>query len=138
MTDSELIREEAAIEAAYATIFEYACEAEGHVIDPKKRDALPDSAFGIVFTDANGKRQRKYPLLVKSDPKLTQELCAKAIQFFHYCKPEWKEELAKKIMSVVLTNKVPVKINKKSQIFKYYSLDKVPEEYVTETEPKDK
>ena len=25
-------------------------EAEGHVIDPKTRDSLPDNAFGVVYT----------------------------------------------------------------------------------------
>ena len=43
-----------------------ALEAEGHVIDPKTRDSLPDNAFGGVYTsetekDKNGnpKRYRK-------------------------------------------------------------------------------
>lgn len=117
-------------DAAYESVFDYACEATtGKIIDTKTRDALPDSAFGI-------EKERKYPLLVKNDPKLTHELCSKAIQMFHFCKPDWKEELAKKIVKVVTENKVSVKINKKSQIFKYVDIDKVPPEYLTESAPK--
>ena len=32
-----------------------ALEAEGHVIDPKTRDSLPDNAFGVVYTSETEK-----------------------------------------------------------------------------------
>ena len=108
------------INSAMESLFDAAMEAaKGHVIDPKVRDALPDKAFGIVFTDENGKTQRKYPLVVKNDPAATKELISKAVQFFHFCNPEWKAQLAKAIATAIRTEKVKITINKKSQIFKY-------------------
>lgn len=108
------------LDAAMESVLDAAMEAaKGHVIDPKVRDALPDKAFGIVFVDENGKTQRKYPLVVKSDPEATKELISKAVQFFHFCNPEWKAQLAKAIARAIRTEKVKITINKKSQIFKY-------------------
>ena len=75
---------------------EFALEAEGHVIDPKTRDCLPDNAFGVVYTsetekdkDGNPKRYRKYPLVVKNDKAKTKQLVSKALTFFNYCKPKF-------------------------------------------------
>lgn len=108
------------LDAAMESVLDAAMEAaKGHVIDPKVRDALPDKAFGIVFVDENGKTQRKYPLVVKSDSEATKELISKAVQFFHFCNPEWKAQLAKAIARAIRTEKVKITINKKSQIFKY-------------------
>jgi hypothetical protein len=114
-----------AMESVFDTAME-AAEAKGHVIDPKVRDALPDRAFGIVFNDAEGKTQRKYPLVVKNDPEVTKELVSKSIQFFHFAKSEWKAQLAKKILQVIKEEKLSITINKKSQLFKYINERDLP------------
>ncbi len=113
------------IELALESVFDTAVEAS-HIIDPKTRDSLPDEAFGIVFADKDGKTQRKYPLIVKSDPEATKELVSKAIAFFHFAKPDWKAELAKNILRIIRDNKLNVTINKKSQIFKYINEKDLP------------
>lgn len=109
------------LQYAMESVFEEAMEASSrkHVITPQVRDKLPDSAFGIIYTDEKGVKQRKYPLFVKNDPEATQELVAKAIQYFYYCKPEWKAQLAKNIAKMIKTKKIVVNINRKSLIFKY-------------------
>ena len=124
MTSQDYIEIEAALESVLDTAME---SAKGHVIDPKVRDALPDRAFGIVFNDKDGKTQRKYPLVVKNDPEATKELISKAIQFYFYCKPEWKPQLAKAIVAAIKSEKVKISINKKSQIFKYINERDLPD-----------
>ena len=115
------------IEAAMESVLDVAMEsARGHIIDPKVRDCLPDKAFGIVFVDENGKTQRKYPLVVKNDPETTKELIGKAYEMFHFCRPQWKAELAKAIVRAIKSEKVVMKMNKKSQIFKYISEKDLP------------
>jgi hypothetical protein len=109
------------IDAAMESVFEAAMEAKGHVIDPKVRDSLPDRAFAIVYNDENGKTQRKYPLVVKNNPEVTKELISTSITHFHFCKPEWKAQLAKAIARTIKSEKIKISINKKSQIFKYIS-----------------
>ena len=135
MTAQDYVEIESAMEAVLDTAME---AVKGHVIDPKVRDALPDKAFGIVFTDENGKTQRKYPLVVKNDPEATKELISKAIQFFHFCNPEWKSQLAKAIAKAIRTEKVKITISKKSQIFKYITeKDLGPTANVIDTTKKD-
>ena len=121
MTDEDYKDIDAAMEAVFDTAMEVS-----HVIDPKTRDSLPDKAFGIVYKDDKGVTQRKYPLVVKNDPEATKELVSKAISFFHYCKHEWKADLAKKIIQVIKEQKLKVTINKKSQILKYVNERNLP------------
>ena len=108
----------AAVEAAEARDAKSTKTPKGHIIAPKVRDALPDNAFGIPSA-------RKYPLIVKNDPAVSKELITKAIQMFHYCKPEWKKELAGNIIKAIRVMKLDIKINSKSMICKY---TKVPPE----------
>lgn len=115
------------IEAAMESVFDIAMEAKGHIVDPKVRDSLPDRAFAIVYKDEDGKTQRKYPLVVKNNPQVTKELVVAAITHFHFCKPQWKTQLAKKIVQVIREEKVEVSINKKSQIFKYINEKDLPD-----------
>ena len=114
---------DAEISLAMESVFEEAMESASkkHVITKNVRSALPDSAFGVIYTDENGKVQRKYPLFVKNDPEATQDLVAKAVQYFYYCKPEWKPMLAKNIAKMVKSKKLVIRINTKSLIFKYVS-----------------
>ena len=123
MTEQDYIELNAVMESVFDTAME---SGRAHIIDPKVRDCLPDKAFGIVFEDENGKTQRKYPLVVKSDPEATKELIGKAVAFFHFCKPEWKAELAKKILQAIREEKIKMTINKKSQIFKYINEKDMP------------
>lgn len=103
----------------YGGVFDYAFEAAGHTIDADLRDSLDDSDFGIPS-------ERKYPLRVPGNKKLTEELVTKAVQMFHFCKAEWREELAKNIVKIIKAENLSVKINKKSQIFKYVDINEVP------------
>ena len=123
MNEQDYIEIESAMESVFDTVME---SARGHVIDPKVRDALPDRAFGIVYTDDEGKTQRKYPLVVKSDPEATKELISKSIQFFHFARPDWKPQLAAAILRVIKSEKIKMTINKKSQIFKYINIRELP------------
>lgn len=123
MTEQDYLEIEEAMESVLDTAME---AVKGHVIDPKVRDALPDKAFGIVFTDENGKTQRKYPLVVKNDPEATKELVGKAISFFHFARSDWKAPLAKKILQVIKEQKLAISINEKSQIFKYIKESDLP------------
>ena len=123
MTPQDYIEIESAMESVLDTAME---SAKGHVIDPKVRDALPDKAFGIVFIDESGKTQRKYPLVVKNDPEATKELIGKSISFFHFCREDWKADLAKAIVRAIKSEKVKISINKKSQIFKYVNEKDLP------------
>lgn len=127
----DFIYEPDEIDHVRGSLFDTAMEAASHVIDKDTRTSLPDKAFGIVFTDKDGKRQRKYPLVVKNDPEATERLVAKAISFFHYCNPEWKPKLARKIVSVINSEKLKTKINTNSQIFKYVSKSALPKENIT-------
>jgi rRNA maturation protein Rpf1 len=110
-------------------VFEVAME--GTTISTERREKLPDSAFGIVYTNEDGKKIRKYPLIVAKDKEATKELQRKAIAFFHYCRPDWKKDLAKKIVSAIKSTKSGVKISPKSQIAKYVDIpdDMLGEQY---------
>ncbi len=110
-------------------VFEVAME--GTTIPTAVREKLPDDAFGIVYKDADGKKVRKYPLKVKGDMESTKELQRKAIAFFHYCRPDWKKKLAKKIIDAIRETDSGVKISPKSQIAKYINIpeDMLGEEY---------
>ena len=126
MTVEDYIEIDYAMESVFETAMEAAETKRKHIIDPKSRDCLPDRAFAIVFTDDEGNTQRKYPLVIKNDPETTKELVATAIKHFHFARPEWKAQLAKKIVQVIREEKIEITINKKSQIFKYINEKDLP------------
>lgn len=121
------------MDSVLESALDVAMEADGHVIDSKTRDALPDNAFGVVYTsetekDKNGnpKRYRKYPLVVKNDKEATKKLVSKALTFFNYCKPEYKKELAKKIVAVIQSEKIEVTVSRNNAFLKYVNETQLP------------
>lgn len=122
------------MDSVLESMLEGVLEADGHVIDPKTRDSLPDSAFGVVYTsetekDKNGnpKRYRKYPLVVKNDKDATKKLISKALTFFNYCKPEYKKGLAQKIVAVIKSEKIEVTVSRNNAFLKYVPESRLPE-----------
>ena len=122
------------MDSVLESMLEGVLEADGHVIDPKTRDFLPDSAFGVVYTsetekDKNGnpKRYRKYPLVVKNDKDATKKLVSKALTFFNYCKPEYKKGLAQKIVAVIKSEKIEVTVSRNNAFLKYFSESQLPQ-----------
>ena len=67
--------------------------------------ALPDEYFGLPKT-------RQYPMP-------DEEHVIKAIQFFRYCKPENKDELAKNINRRAKELKMHIKVQPSSAFYKY-------------------
>lgn len=122
------------MDSVLESMLEGVLESDGHVIDPKTRDSLPDSAFGVVYTsetekDKNGnpKRYRKYPLVVKNDKETTKRLVSKALTFFNYCKPEYKKGLAQKIVAVIKSEKIEVTVSRNNSFLKYVPESRLPE-----------
>lgn len=122
------------MDSVLESMLEGVLEANGHVIDPKTRDSLPDSAFGVVYTsetekDKNGnpKRYRKYPLVVKNDKDATKKLVSKALTFFNYCKPEYKKGLAQKIVAVIKSEKIEVTVSRNNAFLKYVNESQLPQ-----------
>ena len=122
------------MDSVLESMLEGVLESDGHVIDPKTRDSLPDSAFGVVYTsetekDKNGnpKRYRKYPLVVKNDKETTKRLVSKALTFFNYCKPEYKKGLAQKIVAVIKSEKIEVTVSRNNAFLKYVPESRLPE-----------
>ena len=122
------------MDSVLESMLEGVLEADSHVIDPKTRDSLPDSAFGVVYTsetekDKNGnpKRYRKYPLVVKNDKDTTKKLVSKALTFFNYCKPEYKKGLAQKIVAVIKSEKIEVTVSRNNAFLKYVSESQLPQ-----------
>lgn len=122
------------MDSVLESMLEGVLEADGHVIDPKTRDSLPDSAFGIVYTsetekdkDGNPKRYRKYPLIVKNDKDATKKLVSKALTFFNYCKPEYKKGLAQKIVAVIKSEKIEVTVSRNNAFLKYVGESQLPQ-----------
>lgn len=122
------------MDSVLESMLEGVLESDGHVIDPKTRDSLPDSAFGVVYTsetekDKNGnpKRYRKYPLVVKNDKETTKRLVSKALTFFNYCKPEYKKGLAQKIVAVIKSEKIKVTVSRNNAFLKYVPESRLPE-----------
>lgn len=66
-------------------------------IDAKDRKELDDSCFGLVYTDENGKKVRKYPLTDK-DGKLDENHIRQAVRFFNHCPEEHQHQLALNIL----------------------------------------
>ncbi len=60
-------------------------------LSAKDRKELDDSMYGIVYTDENGKKVRKYPL---NDEKHVLQ----AVRFFNKAEEKYKPELARKIV----------------------------------------
>lgn len=112
------------IDSDLHSVFDAAMEA--HTIDPAIRKKLPDNCFAIVEKQENGEVKRSYPLKVPGDKAKTSELCSKAIQMFHYCKPDRKGALAKAILATIKGEKLSLTINGRSQIFKYVSPSAFP------------
>lgn len=122
------------MDSVLESMLEGVLESDGHVIDPKTRDSLPDNAFGVVYTsetekDKNGnpKRYRKYPLVVKNDKETTKRLVSKALTFFNYCKPEYKKGLAQKIVAVIKSEKIEVTVSRNNAFLKYVPESRLPE-----------
>jgi len=66
-------------------------------IDAADRNELKDSCFGLVYTDENGKKIRKYPLTDK-DGKLDENHIRQAVRFFNHCPKEHQHQLALNIL----------------------------------------
>lgn len=111
------------MDSALESVFDLAME--GHTIDPKVREKLPDECFGII-EEEDGKKKRSYPLVVPGDKKLTDELVTKAVQFFHYCKPDRRETLARAIVRVIRENDIKIQISEASQILRYVDKSNLP------------
>ncbi len=103
------------------TVFSAACESS--TLSTKERDALPDSAYGLVVMDADGKKIRKYPL-VGDSPAQTLELQQKAIAYFSYCAPEYKQQVAQSIVNAAKKTKSGVRIGEKNLITKFAMVPK--------------
>ena len=121
------------MDSVLESTLEFALEADGHVIDSKTRDCLPDNAFGVVYTsetekdkDGKPKRYRKYPLVVKNDKAKTKQLVSKALTFFNYCEPEYKKDLAKKIVSVCKSENLEVTVSRNNSFLKYVNETQLP------------
>jgi hypothetical protein len=66
-------------------------------INAADRNDLDDKCFGLVYTDENGKKVRKYPLTDK-DGKLDENHIRQAVRFFNHCPKEHQHQLALKIL----------------------------------------
>jgi hypothetical protein len=66
-------------------------------INAADRKELDDSCFGLVYTDENGKKIRKYPLTDK-DGKLDENHIRQAVRFFNHCPKEHQHQLALNIL----------------------------------------
>lgn len=122
------------IDSVLESVLSGVMEAKDSILDPKTRDSLPDSAFGVVYTSetekdkyGNPKRYRKYPLVVKSDKAATKKLVSKALTFFNYCKPEHKQALAKKIVAVCKSEKIQVTVSSNNSFLRYVPETRLPE-----------
>ena len=123
--DEEMAAENyAELDNDLADIFDMAMEA--HTIDNATREKLPDKCFGVIEENSDGTKHRSYPLVVPGDDAATTELIGKAVQMFHYCKPERREALAKNIMAAIRKYNVPIEMSEASQIFKYVDKSRIP------------
>lgn len=102
---------------AYGSVMDAVCEGN-HVIDKNEREGLDDKDFGLIVEE-DGRKNRKYPLRMPGDKNRTKELLTKAIQFFHFCKGPYREQLAKNICRVMNEENVVIKIAKNSPLRRY-------------------
>ena len=101
-----------------------ALESE-HTLDPKIRKTLPDDCFAVVDGD-----KKIYPIKVPGDTEKTKELIQKAVQMFHYCKPQYKKQLANALLKAIIENKVKMSISERNQFLKYIDPNKLPKSVV--------
>jgi hypothetical protein len=80
----------------FEELFDYDVFIEAK-IDAADRNELKDSCFGLVYTDENGKKIRKYPLTDK-DGKLDENHIRQAVRFFNHCPKEHQHQLALNIL----------------------------------------
>lgn len=66
-------------------------------IDAADRNELDDKCFGLVYTDENGKKVRKYPLTDKNG-KWDENHIRQAVRFFGHCPKEHQHQLALNIL----------------------------------------
>lgn len=66
-------------------------------INAADRKELDDRCFGLVYTDENGKKVRKYPLTDK-DGNLDENHIRQAVRFFNHCPKEHQHQLALNIL----------------------------------------
>ena len=111
------------LDEIYGEVFDYAMEGPGgHVIPNDVRESLDDDDFGIP-------EERKYPLRVPGNKKLTEELVQKAVQMYHYLpgKSGKREILAKNIVKMIKQENLSIKVDPKNQMFKYVDYNTLPE-----------
>ena len=99
----------AAIEAAIDQ--EKHPEMKSETYKGKKRDELPDSAFGLP-------KLRKYPM---TDPDRVKN----AIKYFRFCAKENRPELAKNIQKAVKKFNIEVVVTRGNPIIEYFPNAKV-------------
>lgn len=117
-------QDEQEIDIILESVLETAMEATAkkRIINESTRKSLPDEAFGVIYTTKDGEKLRKYPLIVKNDYEATKELIARAIEYFHFCKPEWKKQLADNIIKAMIDNDIRIQIHPKNQINKFTTI----------------
>ena len=101
------------IDLALEAVLIDALESE-KTLDPKIRKTLSDDCFAIVDGD-----KRIYPIKVPGDETKTKELIQKAVQMFHYCKPQYKKQLAFSLRDAINDNNVKMSISDRNQILNY-------------------
>lgn len=113
-------KQEDEIDKMYGDFFDAAMEAVAKRIIPHNtKTHLPDTAFGIP-------KYRKYPLIVEGDPEKTAKLIKKTIKNFHYCRPDWKEELSNNILKACEKTNTHVEVGRASALFAYCQKKKIP------------
>ena len=118
------------IDAVMESVLIDALESE-HTLDPKIRKTLPDDCFAVVDGD-----KRIYPIKVPKDKAKSKELTVKAVQMFHYCKPQYKQQLANALVKALNENDVKMSISEKNQIFNYIDKDNLPKNVKVEPSKK--
>lgn len=121
--------EEQEIALAFESVFDLAMEAtrKKNIISPSVRKELPDSAFGVIYKTKEGEVKKLYPLIVKGDVESTTELINRAIEYFNYCNPIYKDQLAKNILKAITSTGIKVKIHPRNAINKFIE---VPSRYL--------
>jgi hypothetical protein len=120
--------EDKEIELALESVFDVAMEtaSKKQIISAKTRDNLPDSAFGVIYTTEEGKNKRLYPLIVE-DKEQTRQLINRAIEYFSYCNPIYKPQLANNILKAIKQTGIKVKVHPRNTLRKYVD---IPSKYI--------
>lgn len=121
--------EEQEIDLAFESVFDMAMEATSkkNIISPAVRKNLPDSAFGVIYRTKEGEVKKLYPLIVKDNKQQTEELINRAIEYFNYCNPLYKSQLAENILKAINTTGIKVKIHPRNAINKFVT---IPPKYI--------